>query len=398
MTESSRRMTHLSLSLLRRSVVPVRWRGSRNGIALAALSVMVLGVMTGCLSDKSISTALQTPEETLGQGVVWPLNTIMAVGDTQSVQLHVKTLTGTPVTTFDSVVYVLLFAPDSQYISVSRTGVLTARQPTLYPVNLWVFGFKGAAVAMDVATIQVTQDALPAATLSIAPVAPDSARWPIFEIKQLNPIVRDSITGNTVSGVQLRLEFGPNDSSNVVCYSGYFGNGYGGISEQETGKNPCTARGNYYSFNALNDFIGLQASTIWVYANVYAYGRMLRDSVQFTLINPPTRGISFSPVSLAGNGGTSPLNTSISPGGRVTFSDAYDSSFGTSINVVFEHPEGATGYPTDSSPSGNITGLTSTVTAVRQFLTPGVYNYTFTIVEGAAPFKGVTGKGAITVQ
>lgn len=377
-----------------RYAVPSWLRFVRSGL----LAVAILGSLAGCMSDKSISPNLRAPEGTLGQGVASPMNLIMAVGDTVTVGLHVTSLTGAPITSVDSTMYVLSVSSDSQYVHVSRSGLVTGMQPTMYPVKLWVLAFKDGAMSADEVILQVTSTAFTAARLSIHPTPPDSARWPVLSQKILNPVVRDTISGQTVSGVILRLEFGPQDSSSVVCFSEGFSN-VGLLISSQLSKNNCAFRPGI-DYNTLNALVGMRTGTIWVHANVLAYGRMLRDSLQFTFINPPTATIAFSTSNVAGGGANTPLNVAITPGGRVVFNNNYDRSFGTVIDVVFDNPAGAAGYPATSptAPTGNIIGLKTGSPATRRFPTAGTYGYTFTITDGVTPFKGVTGRGTITVE
>jgi len=367
------------------------------------ITLMSAGLLTGvlgCVGEQGITTALQSAAVTLGPGVASPFNAIIAVGDTLTVTLHAKTITGTPVTSFDSVVYFTLFAGDTQYVNVSRTGLVTGLRPTnpSNPIGIWMIGFKGNAVTSDIAFVQVTQTVLSGAQLSIQPVPPDSAQWPVGLFKELSPLVWDPVSGNTVSGVALRLEFGPGDSSSVTCFSEGINDIPANVAPNVVMKNGCMFR-PASDFNGFNAFYGLKPDTIWIYANVRAYGVPLRDSLRFVITNPSTNYVTFLPSMLAAAGGAYPLDVALVPGGVVTFNNSFDPSFATSIDVTFDHPEAATASPDNpDGPSGNVHGLTSYMSDSRQFLTAGTYGYTYTITDGTAPFKGVTGRGTITVQ
>lgn len=370
----------------------------RRLLRLGAMAILTLGAVIGCLGDKTISPALRSPAGTLGPGVASPMNSIIAVGETLSVTLHAKTLTGEPVTSFDSVTYVYVLPSDTQYVRISPAGVMTGMRATLSPVQIWMIAYKNGSIATDLAFVEVTDTALPAATLSIRSDLPDNPTWPVASELFLSPVIQDSITGDVVPNPQLRLEFGPGDSSSVTCFAFALSNPPPNIAYQATGKSVCTIQGGLY-YNGLNSFVGLRPDTIWIYANVSVYGRMLRDSLQLTLTNPTSSYIYLTPLNLSGSHGSNTLNVSVAPGGLVIFANQYDPSYGTSFNITFDHPEGASAWPdTVGAPSGNITGLVSNGTEIRQFFTPGTYTYTFTIAAGVDPFKGVTGQGTITVQ
>jgi len=361
---------------------------------------VLLVAVSGCMGEKGVTPSLRSPETTMGPVSASPMNALIAVGETLTVTVHAKTLTGAPVTSYDSVNYIFLYPTDTQYVHVSPAGVLTGVKRTLdfQPVKLWMIAFKDGAVGADLTLIHVSETALSNPTLSIQPGPSDSTRWPALAQKNIDPLVWDPVTENTVSGVSLRFEFGPSDSTGVVCFSDYLSRVPDNITAAVTGKSPCTFRGSY-DWNGLNAFIGVHPETIWVHANLMAYGTMSHDSVQYTITNPPDNYIMLSPMNLSGGGGYYTLNIAVAPGGTVTWYNLYDPSFGTSIDVTFGHPEAATAWPdTVAGPSGNITGMTAGNMATRRFPTSGTYEYTYTIVDGAAPFKGTTGRGKITVE
>jgi len=374
-----------------------RRRTSRTapyGVSLLLTSML----LAGCLGDKGVVTATRPAATTMGSAVATPMSAIMAVGDTLSVRLSVKTITGVPVTTFDSVLYVYSFQSDSQYVRISPTGVFTALSPTIpsQPAKIWMLAFKDGAVVADVALIQVTQTVLPGAIVSITP---DSANWPALREKNVNPMVWDPITDSVIAGTTIRLEFAPKDSAGVVCFSDYLGNNLPpNISAPQTGKNVCTTQGGW-DYNVPNKFYGIKPETVTVYANAMVYGKMLGDSARFAITNPMTNYIQISPFSLSGASGYYVLNAAVKAGGTVSFYNMYDPSYGTAVNIVFDHPEGVTPWPdTAGAPTGNIMKLMGNQGTIRQFNTAGTYKYTYTITDGVAPFKGVTGQGVVTVQ
>jgi len=296
--------------------------------------------------------------------------------------------------------YLYNYPTDTQYIQVSPQGVVTGRKATFptNPVQLGILVFKDNAVAYDATMIQVTDAVVPGVTLSIQPVPPDSARWEAGSNKYLSPVVANPTTLESVDGVALRYEFRPQDSSSVRCQSFPIRTGPTTLSFEAFTKTNCTNGPNGY-FNDLNYFNGLRRDTIWVHANAMVYGTLLRDSVQFIITNPLVGMIYFYPSGMAIGREEKYLNVAIAPAGTVTFTNLYDPSYGTSFNITFDNPAAARRAPDGAdTTSGNIVGLKASQAATRQFLAPGTYGYTYMVTDGVAPFKGVTGRGTITVQ
>jgi len=372
-------------------------RRAGRGVVVGAL---LMAPVLACFGDKTIVSTLQSPSTAMGSAVASPLNAVIAVGETLSVTLHAKSIDGTPVTSYDSVLYLYNYPTDTQYISISSQGVVTGKKATFpnNPVQIGIFAFKDGGMAYDAAMVQVTDAVLPGAVLSIQPVPPDSARWQAGMDRRLTPMIYNPTTLDSIQGVSLRLEFRSGDSASVRCQIFPTSSLPSTIAQQALSKNSCTNGVNDY-YNALNYFVGLRPDTIWIYANAMVYGTLLRDSLQFIITNPSVGLVYFYPSGLSIGRQEKYLNPSIVPGGTVTFNNYYNPSYGTSFTVTFDNPAAALADPNGSDPtSGNIVGLQASQTATRQFTTSGTYGYTFTITDGVAPFKGITGRGEITVQ
>jgi len=253
-------------------------------------------------------------------------------------------------------------------------------------------------VAYDAAMIQVTDAVLPGAVLSIQPTPPDSARWQAGMDKHISPLVFNPTTLDSVQGVAIRLEFRSGDSAAVRCQTFPTSSYPRTLSFEALTKTNCTHGTNDY-YNDLSYFVGLRPDTIWIHANAVVYGTLLRDSLQFIITNPAQGLVYFYPGGMSVGRQERYLNPAIVPGGTVTFNNFYDPSYGTSFNITFDNPAAAHPTPDGSdTTSGNIVGLKASQAATRQFMTSGTYGYSFTITDGVAPFKGITGRGTITVQ
>lgn len=372
----------------------------RRVVRSRVLVTLTIGAALGCLGDQAIAPAKQSASSALGPAVASPLNAIIAVGETLSVALHVKTLAGEPVTSFDSVEYVLGNVSDTQFVQVSQTGVLTGKQVTRSqsPVIVGMIAFKDGAVAYDAALVQVTPTMISGVTLSVQPSSPEDAYSQAGSDRYLSPVVMNPITDSAVSGVALRLEFRPNDSSGVRCQSFPVRTGPTSIAFEALTKTNCVNGPNGY-YNVPNAFFPVRPETLWVHATVLAYGTVLHDSAQYIITNPNTGSVYVTPNSLSSGVSSNPLDVAILPGGTVVFTNAYDPAYGTSIDFIFDDSAAVTADPGSGDPaSGNIRGVSGGGSTSRQFLTAGTYGYTYVITDGVAPFKGATGRGTITVQ
>ena len=360
--------------------------GTLRGMMVGALSFAVLG----CSTDKVSAPRLAAPAVALGNLRVSPLNAIMAVGDTLTVTAAGTTLTGEPMTSFDSVLYVLQRVTDTLRVRVSKTGVVTALGSSgNSPVLLNVIAFKNGTARGDQAVIQITAAAIPNATLSIQPTGSDSARLAKQSSKTIRPVVADLTTGDRVSNPQFRYTYHDADSLKVGCYVPQFPT-VGTIPSAQLQLTNCGTR------VGLNAIRALQTGTVWVIATATVYGRPLRDSVLYTFTNPFSFSIAVSANNLSVRGGAATYGTIyIAPGGTITFQNFLPAQLVTSVDYTFDNPAAATSAGGDS---GNVLGLHQYDESPRKFLTPGTYTYTSTLNGAVAPFAGVTLSGQIVVQ
>jgi hypothetical protein len=322
----------------------------------------------------------------------------MAVGDTVRVTPVGATLTGAPVTSYDSVLYVLNDVTDSLRISVSATGLVTALTPSddNTPVLLDVVAFKDGLAAADQAILKITPTKFSGATLSIQPVAPDSATLAGGSDKFIVPLIQNAGTGELVNNPKIRFDFTKTECQYVMCYQPIFPS-VGTFTGDQLSLND---NGNYRGVQ-LNDLVPLgKQGTVWVRANVLVYGVMLHDSVQYTLTYPLNNEIDFQPLGLTSTN-RARGNVYIAPGGNVVFYNAFSSALGASIIVTFDDSTAALAMEPPSTiggASGNITALRSDEYTQRLFVTPGAYNWTATVIGSVPPYTGSTIKGVIHVQ
>jgi len=360
--------------------------------------VGLLGV-TACVGDKGVAPVIESPTAILGMIRVAPVNAVMAIGDTMSLTVTGRTLTGESLTSFDSVEYFLQNTVDTVRARVSRAGVVTAVGTTnpRTPVLIQIVAFKDGLARADQAGITIVASAFSGATLSIHPVPPnDSAFVAVGAFKTIIPVIGNT-AGANVSNAGIRLEAGPGDSTKLLCYIPNFV-ATSTLTEQQLQAGTCTSieQANL----RLDQIFANRIGTAWVHANVTVFGVPLRDSVQYTLTNPLNGSVFILPTNFGIFSRVGP-SLLIAPGGTILFSNNFDPSFGVSIRFAFDQPAAATvANPpaTAGDTIGNITPLAGSEVTTRRFLTPGVYKWTATASGGVAPFTGATTEGIITVQ
>lgn len=371
---------------------------SRNrAMAIATTAVLACASsVIGCAGDKGVAPAPRPASSTLGNIQLSAVNVVMAVGDTLTITATGRTLTGTPVTEFDSVRYALQNVTDTLRARLAPTGTVTAIavSGTGTPVLLNVFAFKGGVVAVDQANLQVTQSRIVGAALSLQPIPPATTTLATGQSKTLVPRIANG-SGQQVASPRLRFDYSATDSQKVSCYAPR-------ITETSTytqGELNLTDCGSKHL--SLNQIYALQAGTAWVRASVLVYGTMLRDSVQYTFTNPLTGEIDVGPSNVLSAFVPVRNGVVIVPGGTVTFYNAFDPSFAASLTFTFDNPTAATAADdpsTDGGQSGNVTPLSGYQFTMRKFSTPGVYTWTAVISGSVPPWTGQTTSGTITVQ
>jgi hypothetical protein len=360
----------------------------------------VIGIAASCFGDGGTAPSTQPASETLGALVAFPVNAIMAIGDTTTITFTATTIAGTPATTFDSVTYFLQNPADTIRVQLSQTGLVTARAVSLTnnPVLVNIFAFRNGVAAADQVAIQIVATAVAGVTLSIHPVAPDSAKMSWGSTKTIIPVIQNAARQKVASPI-VRYEYGPGDSAIMQCYVPNF-QGTTTLSQKELKLSNCGINGNTGSV-ALNRIHAFQKGTPWIHANVRVFGVMLRDSVQYTITNPYSGSIQIAPFNLSAN---SPSNADvlIAPGGTVQFYNGFPAAIGGAVSFTFDNPAAATSANPPST-YGDSTGNISSITveqlgSARRFLTAGVYTWTATVTGGIPPYTGATTTGKIRVE
>jgi len=375
----------------------------RRGGRWLVLAIAALGAALGtaCRGDKAIAPALQPADQTIGPIVVSPTNAIMAVGDTLSLVVSGRTLSGTPIAAFDSVRYVLDHVTDTVRVRVSSTGIVTAFDISspYSPVWVNVFAFKNGLVSAEQVNVQVTATRLAHPTLSIQPVPPDSARLAWGSTKTIVPVIQSATTGDMVDGPVFRYEYSSADSTKMGCYIPSYST-TSGIDRGQLQQTPCGTNYNLGGpgLNMIQAFAA--GAQVWVHARANVYGQFLHDSVQYTLTNV-FQGIVEVYTNNFAVGGGSGTPILVAPGAVVYFFNFMSRDLGGTVTFALDHPEAAT---SDDPPSptggamGDITALQGGEYATRKFLTPGTYQWTATVHGASPPFTGATTSGVIKVE
>lgn len=361
------------------------------------MMAMVLGVaLQGCLGRGHPLDMATTPADAVGLVTATPDNFLIAVGGTGQIGLSVASLTGTPLTTFDSVVYMTANATDTLTVRVDRTGLVTGRAPTAASIPVNVLAFHHRTFNGDQILVTVTPTAVPGLTLSIQPPAGDSTKLAAGTAKTITPVLRNPTTGQNVMGVGLQYAVQPQDEERVGVFIGTVGlSGHAALS-------PAAARNQIVPY--------VFSGSAWIYARVNAYGAYLQDSVQYTFTHPYTGSVRISKSNLAvqtvlnaGDATAAAVNADIilQAGATVTFTNGVGTTDPLTAVFTFDNPAAAT-VATPPSPLGGTTGNVTTLTggqgATRRFLTPGTYHWTWAVSGGPAPWTGQSATGAIIIK
>ena len=180
--------------------------------------------LTGCVGDQSTAPTPRAPSVALGTVAISPANAIMAVGGTLQLSVTGQSLTGEPIAAFDSVQYLLQSAVDTLRVTLSPTGLVTAVAPSGQgrPVLINVIPFKDGIVKGDQSVIQVTATAVTGATLSIQPVAPDSAKLQQGARKTIVPVIKNPTTNERVANPTVRYRVSSGDIDKLGFYAPNF--------------------------------------------------------------------------------------------------------------------------------------------------------------------------------
>lgn len=386
--------------MMRDTMVATRHPIQRGARSIAGVCSLALGVMyglTGCADNKPTAPSLRAPSATLSLLSASPMNAIMAVGDSFQVTISAQAIDGSPLTTFDSVRYVLNSIVDTARIRVSPTGMITGlTSSTSTPVLLNVYAYKGGVGAADQIVIQVTETAIAGATMSIQPVAPDTARVTIGNYKQIVPVIQNG-SGASVSDVQMRLYTNVDDATRVSCFPAYFPNQSAAFSissavlQQKLQACTTASYPNYIQ--------GQAPGTAWIHAKALVYGATLEDSVLYTVSNVTMAYVGVQNQNL--HVLCFSCNVTIAPGGSVAFENALSTGLAMGMAVTFDDPASATVADppsTSGGSTGNVSALQPRDLSTRTFLVPGTYGYTIQLSNAPPPFTNSSFRGSIVVQ
>ncbi len=358
--------------------------------------------MAGCVGEKGIVDPLLPPERTLATVIASPQNAIVTVNGTVQIDVNGKSITGAPIA-FDSVLYQLEAVSDTTKLTVSPSGLVTGHATTAAgPVRVTVIAYKDGVADGDEVIVQVTPTAISGAALSIQPPAGEPARLAMGEYVELIPVVSNPTTGEAVPNVQLRLTVREEDTKKLTGYTPYIKlPGENGVLVQPSSPN----LGDYYNYV----YVIAGEGKAWVFAEVDAYGTLLKDSVQYTLTYPLSANLEIQFRNLAVSLGYRSLREQhLMEGATYTFNNQivirnseYKVIGGWPISFAFDNP-GATTAATPPSTVGGASGdvpvLQPDERTKRKFLTPGTYRWTVTVGGTAAPFAGQTTSGTIVVH
>lgn len=351
--------------------------------------------LAGCIgpSTKSLPD-LPLNMDALASLSVSPPVSIIAVGSTQQLNTTATAFDGTSVTTFDSVLYRYSTASDSVFLRMSPAGLLTGIQPKNGTIFILIFGFRGDAVRGDVVLSAVTASPIAGLTMSIQPIAPDSAKLASGTTKSIIPVVRNPNTAVSIANLPMRYAVKGTDASRMDVFNPFM--------SLINGSDRFTIRGatiNNFSSNQIRALSG--EGTVWIYATMTAYGTPLQDSVQYTLSYPYTATIAVTKDNLEVVSLYAGQVITLAPGAVVTFQNGIASSDPLTVTYVFDNPAAALAASppsTTGGSAGNVTTLTGGQNTRRQFATPGTYHWTMTGAGGPAPWAGQTLLGTIVIK
>jgi len=309
------------------------------------------------------------------------------------VAINAYSATGAPITQFDSVRYVFGNRTDTARVSISPTGLVTARTNTgRSPVTLTVLVYKDQIGAADQLVMQATDAAIPGVTLSIQPGPSDSTKLPLGDGKNITPVIRNSGTGASVSRPQFRLGVSHDDARIFGCYrlNFYLNDVAFGTTTKAIQRNACATT---FGFNQIR---GAGVGTGWVHADALIYGVMQHDSVRYTVTNPYYLYVGVSSTNL---NTLCPGSGAVAPGARVTFFNGISPGLGMSVAYTFDDPSAASdGGSSTGGSSGNITPLAGGESSDRIFMTPGSYTWHSAVSGATPPFTNFTCDGTLVVQ
>lgn len=377
------------------------WHWTRHRVVLIATFgvASMIGGSTGCIGERGTAPNARPTGSTLGSVIISPINAIMAVGGTLQISAVGQSLAGTPLADFDSVLYYFPNPADTERVHVTSAGLVTALSSTGVnaPVELYVIPFKGGIGKEDYVTIQVTDAVIPGvSSLSIHPVAPDSAKLAQASSKSIVAVIQNPTTHERVSNPTLRLTLDPADAWKALTWEQAAappGMDVRALTQFTT--DVCCG-----TFNVMT--VKADSGTAWVHAAANVYGTMLEDSVLYTFT--PRYAISITVQNVAnsfaiiGNGNTAGY---LSPNGTVTITNSTNATLALPMTLTFSDSSAArpaVPASTIGGSSGDVTAIKPGQSTKRKFVTPGTYHWTATLGGSSPPFSGQTTTGTIVVR
>lgn len=355
-------------------------------------SIVLALVLLACSKDLMTAPQRAAPEVTIGSLTAAPRVILVAVGSTAQVGFATRALTGAPLNPLDSVLFHLNTLSDTLRVKVSRTGLITALSPTTTPVLLNVFGFKAGVAKADQVFVQVTSSAIAGLSLSLQPVAPDSARLAAGTAKTIVPVLRNASTGQSMANLVMRYFVSAEDAKRVLVYTPALRVPGGTILQLPP---PFPSPGPDQIVALVSEGTG------WIHGELDAYGTRLRDSVQYTFTYPFSITIRTRKENLAITSVFDGRTVTLAAGAVVTFANQLAADDPTAITYSFDNPGAATAASpasTSGGGAGDVTPLSGGQSSRRRFLSAGTYRWTRTAIGGSAPFAGQTASGTIIIR
>lgn len=358
------------------------------------LALAVFGVLLACNMETVTQPVLEPPETMLGQMEISPAVSIIAVGGTLQLGVTGRSLTGTPIDSFDSVTFALQTPADTLRVRLTSSGQVTGLAPSSGPMHVQVnvYAYKGNAARAARALVQITPAIVPGTVLSIQPVSPDSAKLAQGITKTIIPVLRNPTTGAQVASPVVWYTVRPEDETRVGRHQPRLAIPGGAPNQINPSPNPAPSQ--------------IRASagdgTVWIYARINVYGTTLTDSVLYTLTYPYALTIATEKANLKVTSPTAANQTyNLAPGATITFRNGVAASDPLRITYSFDNPSAATAsspLPAAGGTTGNLTPLSGGQSSTRKFLTPGTYRWTATASGGPEPWPGQTVTGTIVIK
>lgn len=353
----------------------------------------IVGTMAllGCNNTPSTPAPIYPASTTLGYMTASPAVAILAVGGTQQLSVTGVSLTGVPIATFDSVRYLLPNKGDTLRVKLTGAGLVTALAPSSAAIPVNVFAFQQDIAKGYQILLQVTATVVPGVTLSIQPVAPDSAKQAMGTAKTITPVLRNPTTGASVSSPVMRYTVNPADANRVGVYIPTL-----------TLANGIAVQQQRSSSAGMNQILPqTPTGTAWIYATANVYGTLLQDSVQYTFSYPYAMTISTGETQLDITSAFNSQILTLAPGATITFRNNGSDNGLLTVAYTFDNPAAVTAAipaATIGGATGNVTTLTQGKTSNRMFLTPGTYHWTATAVGWPTVTSSKTLSGTIVIK